>query len=85
MVYKYYLKTFGSIKKMEKIMKKINLSVLNNEINSVGLDKIRGGKTSTTNQQKSCDCDWFNGFTKDYYDSTCGCSGMGSVFADMFT
>ncbi len=60
-------------------MSKINLSNLSNELKLEELKEIKGGKPPT------CDCSWLNGFAKDYYQSTCGCSGMGSVFADMLT
>ncbi len=61
-------------------MKKINFSNLGNELNASELKEARGGKKPVCSE-----CSLFNGLAGDFYSSTCGCSGMGSVFADMFT
>jgi hypothetical protein len=56
-------------------MENLNFSKLSKE----ELKETKGG----SEPPKTCDCGWFNGMMKDYYDSTCGCSGMGNVFGFM--
>ncbi len=60
-------------------MKNLNFSKLSKE----ELKETKGGGGAIPRPPKTCDCSWFNGMMKDYYDSTCGCSGMGNVFGFM--